>query len=344
MGTPARGSASEAARAEGRFFRSAVAGPAANLIIDRDAAGRFGISPADIDAAIYNQVGQRQVAQYFTAQRLSRDHGSAAGSADRAGAVQCRASGVAAHGQAGAAAPRSVKVDTAKTRSLAISHQGQFPASTISFNLSPGVSLGVATAAVERARQSLGMPATLQGSFQGNAQAFQESLKDQPVLILAALLSVYVILGVLYESYIHPLTILSTLPSAGLGALLALRLAGHDLDVIGIIAIILLIGIVKKNGIMIVDVALTLEREQRMDPEEAVRRASHQRAAADSHDYRVCVSGWPADDHRRRHGLGVSAAPGLGDRRWVDRVAGDDVVYYAGDLSVSRSDSAAVRT
>ncbi len=106
------------------------------------------------------------------------------------------------------------------------------------------------------------MPATLQGSFQGNAQAFQDSLKDQPMLILAALLSVYVILGVLYESYIHPLTILSTLPSAGLGALLRLRLAGHDLDVIGIIAIILLIGIVKKNGIMIVDVALTLERER----------------------------------------------------------------------------------
>jgi HAE1 family hydrophobic/amphiphilic exporter-1 len=170
-----------------------------------------------------------------------------------------------------------VKVDTQKTRSLSISHQGQFPASTISFNLSPGVSLGVATASVERARSSLGMPATLQGSFQGNAQAFQESLSNQPILILAALLCVYVILGVLYESYIHPLTILSTLPSAGLGALLALRLAGHDLDVIGIIAIILLIGIVKKNGIMIVDVALTLEREQHMDPEEAVRRASHQR-------------------------------------------------------------------
>jgi HAE1 family hydrophobic/amphiphilic exporter-1 len=170
-----------------------------------------------------------------------------------------------------------VKVDTTRTRSLSIQHQGQFPASTISFNLAPGVSLGLATATVERVREELGTPATLQGSFQGNAQAFQQSLKDEPMLILAALLCVYVILGVLYESYIHPLTILSTLPSAGLGALLALRLAGHDLDVIGIIAIILLIGIVKKNGIMIVDVALKLEREERLDPEEAVRRASHQR-------------------------------------------------------------------
>jgi HAE1 family hydrophobic/amphiphilic exporter-1 len=170
-----------------------------------------------------------------------------------------------------------VKVDTTRRRSLSIAHQGQFPATTISFNLAPGASLGAATAAVERARGALGAPASLQGSFQGNAQAFQQSLQDMPLLIMAALLSVYVILGVLYESYFHPLTILSTLPSAGLGALMALRLAGHDLDVIGIIAIILLIGIVKKNGIMIVDVALNLEREEKLDPEEAVRRASHQR-------------------------------------------------------------------
>jgi HAE1 family hydrophobic/amphiphilic exporter-1 len=251
--------------------------PAANLVIDRDAAGRFGISPADIDAAIYNQVGQRQVAQYFTQLNAYRVIMEAPPDL-QIGPELFNAVHLVSP-RTGRPVPLSslVKVDTLKTRSLSISHQGQFPASTISFNLAPGVSLGMATAAVERARLSLGMPASLQGSFQGNAQAFQESLKDQPVLILAALLCVYVILGVLYESYIHPLTILSTLPSAGLGALLALRLAGHDLDVIGIIAIILLIGIVKKNGIMIVDVALTLEREQRLDPEEAVRRASHQR-------------------------------------------------------------------
>ncbi len=170
-----------------------------------------------------------------------------------------------------------VKVDMSKTRAVSINHQGQLPAATLSFNLSPGVALGEATQLIEKAREELGAPATLTASFQGTAQAFQESLSSMPILILAALLSVYIILGVLYESYIHPLTILSTLPSAGVGALLFLRLGGYDLNVIGIIAIILLIGIVKKNGIMIVDVALKLEREEGMGPEEAVVAASHQR-------------------------------------------------------------------
>jgi multidrug efflux pump subunit AcrB len=139
------------------------------------------------------------------------------------------------------------------------------------------VALSQATQVVEAARDRLGAPKTLTGSFQGTAQAFQQSLADEPVLICAALIAVYVILGVLYESFIHPLTILSTLPSAGVGALLALKAVGQDLNVIGIIAIILLIGIVKKNGIMIVDVALRLEREGRLTAEEAVRQASHQR-------------------------------------------------------------------
>jgi HAE1 family hydrophobic/amphiphilic exporter-1 len=170
-----------------------------------------------------------------------------------------------------------IKVDTSKTTYVSVNHQGQLPAATISFNLASGVSLGEATKLIEQTKAELGAPATLTGAFQGTAAAFQESLSSMPVLILAALLSVYIILGVLYESYIHPLTILSTLPSAGVGALLFLRLGGHDLDVIGIIAIILLIGIVKKNGIMIVDVALKLEREEGMGPEEAVVAASHQR-------------------------------------------------------------------
>ncbi len=170
-----------------------------------------------------------------------------------------------------------VKFDSNATSSLSISHQGQFPAATLSFNLAPGVSLSQATQAVEAARAQMGAPPTLTGSFQGTAQAFQQSLSSEPLLIGAALLAVYIILGVLYESYIHPLTILSTLPSAGLGALLALKIAGQDLNVIGIIAIILLIGIVKKNGIMIVDVALRFEREENLSPEEAVTRASRQR-------------------------------------------------------------------
>ena len=249
----------------------------ATLTIDRDAAGRFGISPADIDAAIYNQVGQRQVAQYFT--QLNAYHVVLEGLPEMQGTPDLFNSIFLNSPRTGKPVPLSllVKVDTSKTRQTAISHQGQLPAATLSFNLSPGVPLGEATKAIEQAKAELGAPESLVASFSGTAQAFQESLSTMPVLILAALLSVYIILGVLYESYIHPLTILSTLPSAGVGALLALRLSGQDLNVIGIIAIILLIGIVKKNGIMIVDVALKLEREEGMGPEEAVIQASHQR-------------------------------------------------------------------
>jgi HAE1 family hydrophobic/amphiphilic exporter-1 len=251
--------------------------PSATLTIDRDAAGRFGISTADIDAAIYNQIGSRQVAQYFT--QLNAYHvvleapPSLQVSPDLFRDVYINSP------RTGKPVPLSslVKVDMSKTRALSIQHQGQLPAATLSFNLAPGVSLGEATQLIEKAKADLGAPATLGGAFQGTAQAFQQSLSSMPLLILAAMLSVYIILGVLYESYIHPLTILSTLPSAGVGALLFLRIGGHDLDVIGIIAIILLIGIVKKNGILIVDVALKLEREEGMGPEEAVVAASHQR-------------------------------------------------------------------
>ena len=250
---------------------------AVHLTIDRDAAGRFGISPADIDAAIYNQIGQRQVAQYFT--QLNAYHVLVEGppglqlSPSIFNAVYL----VSPLTQKPVPLSLLVKVDPNATASLSISHQGQFPAATLTFNLAPGVSLGQATQAVEKAREQLGAPATLDGGFKGTAQAFQESLSSMPLLIAAALLAVYVILGILYESYIHPLTILSTLPSAGLGALLFLKMAGQDLNVIGIIAIILLIGIVKKNGILIVDVALRYEREHHHSAEEAVAHACRQR-------------------------------------------------------------------
>jgi HAE1 family hydrophobic/amphiphilic exporter-1 len=170
-----------------------------------------------------------------------------------------------------------VKAAQSGTSSLTVNHQGEYPSTTLSFNLAPGVALSQATKAVQDARDQLGAPAALTGAFQGNAQAFQQSLSTEPVLILAALIAVYVILGVLYESFIHPLTILSTLPSAGVGALLALRFAGQDLNVIGIIAIILLIGIVKKNGIMMIDVAMRLERDEHLSAEDAARKASAQR-------------------------------------------------------------------
>ncbi|MGZ3346086.1 MAG: efflux RND transporter permease subunit [Caulobacteraceae bacterium] len=248
------------------------------LSIDRDAAGRFGINPSDIDASIYNSVGQRQVAQYFT--QLNNYHVVLEAPPELQSSPEALFSSIYINSpRTGKPVPLSmlVKVDTTKVRASVINHQSQLPAATISFNIAPGVSLGEATQLIEKAKEDLGMPETVVGAFQGTAAAFQESLSSMPILILAAMLSVYIILGVLYESYIHPLTILSTLPSAGVGALLFLRLGGHDLDVIGIIAIILLIGIVKKNGIMIVDVALKLEREEGMGPEEAVVAASHQR-------------------------------------------------------------------
>jgi HAE1 family hydrophobic/amphiphilic exporter-1 len=159
-------------------------------------------------------------------------------------------------------------------RPLSISHQGQFPAITISFNLAQGIALGQATEAVQKAMVDLGAPATLNSSFQGTAQAFQQSLGTVPLLILAALVVVYLILGILYESYIHPLTILSTLPSAGIGALAILMAFGFDFSLIALIGIILLIGIVKKNGIMMVDFAISAERDEHLPPIEAIRKAA----------------------------------------------------------------------
>ncbi|MDR3512464.1 MAG: efflux RND transporter permease subunit [Caulobacteraceae bacterium] len=247
------------------------------LTIDRDAAARFGILPSDIDTAIYNLIGQHQVTQYFT--QMNSYHVIVEAPPGAQATPAMFNSVYLLSPLTGKNVPLSffVKVDPTASASLLISHQGQFPAATLSFNLAPGVSLGQATKLVEQARERLGAPATLTGAFQGTAQAFQDSLSSEPILIAAALLAVYIILGVLYESYIHPLTILSTLPSAGLGALLALLAAGQNLNVIGIIAIILLIGIVKKNGIMIVDVALRLERDHGMSATDAVREASHQR-------------------------------------------------------------------
>ena len=156
---------------------------------------------------------------------------------------------------------------------LAVNHQGLFPAVTISFNLAPNTALGDAVTAIERATREIGLPAAIRGSFQGVAQAFQDSLASQPMLIAAALVAVYLVLGILYESYIHPITILSTIPSAGVGALLALLLYNTDLSLIAIIGIILLIGIVKKNAIMMIDFALEAERNEGKSPEEAIFQA-----------------------------------------------------------------------
>ena len=251
--------------------------PAANLTIDRDQASRFGIQPTLIDATIYDAIGQRQVAQYFT--QLNSYHvvmeALPALQADPALLDQIRLTSPVTGGQV----PLSLllKPDTSHTSALNISHQSQFPAVTISFNLAPGASLGAATTAINAMQSEIGLPGTVSGGFQGTAQAFQSSLSSQPILIAAALVAVYIVLGVLYESFIHPLTILSTLPSAGVGALLFLTLFGYDLSIIAIIGILLLIGIVKKNGIMMVDVALRLEREEGKSPDDAIFEACKMR-------------------------------------------------------------------
>jgi hydrophobe/amphiphile efflux-1 (HAE1) family protein len=247
-------------------------GPLLSAKVNRDAAARFGIQPQMIDDSLNDAFGQRQVAQYYTQRNtynvVLEALPSLQENASELDQIYLKSPAT------GQLIPLStlVTIDTDHTGPLSISHQGQFPAATLSFNLAPGVALSQAVDAIETARAELGAPATLIGTFQGNAQAFQTALASEPLLILAALLVVYVILGVLYESYVHPLTILSTLPSAGVGALIALWAGGFDLSVIGIIGIILLIGIVKKNGIMLVDFAISREREG-YSPEDAIREA-----------------------------------------------------------------------
>jgi HAE1 family hydrophobic/amphiphilic exporter-1 len=249
-------------------------GTTLTLTIDRDTASRYGIQPQLIDDTLNDAFGQRQVAQYFT--QVNSYHvvmeilPELQGKLDTLNKIYIKSP------TTGDQVPLSVfaKWSTVPVRPLSISHQGQFPATTISFNLAQGTALGQATEAITRAVSDMGAPATLNGSFQGTAQAFQQSLGTVPLLILAALIVVYLILGILYESYIHPLTIISTLPSAGVGALATLMLFGYDFSLIALIGIVLLIGIVKKNGIMLVDFAIAAERDEHLSSEAAIRKAA----------------------------------------------------------------------
>jgi multidrug efflux pump len=282
----------------------------ANLIIDRDTASRLGILPQAIDDTLYDAFGQRQVSTMFT--QLNQYHvilevdpqfrvtpddlkdiyvkssngASTTGSTGTgAPATSTSGAGISPNSTSATnASPSSVAGGTqvplsAFTRlelrnaPLAINHQGQFPVVNLSFNLAPGVSLGEATKAIEQAEQEINLPRSINTSFQGTAAAFHNSLSSEPWLILAAIITVYIVLGVLYESYIHPITILSTLPSAGVGAILALLITGNDLGVVALIGIILLIGIVKKNAIMMIDFALEAERVEHKPPEEAIYQA-----------------------------------------------------------------------
>ena len=251
------------------------------LVVDRDMAARYGVSQALIDTTLNDAFGQRQVSviynplnQYRVVMELAPEYWQ---SSEALKQVYISVPAlrlpfgkqIAVH-----QVPLSSLAGFAPTSTpLSVNHQGQFAAATLSFNLKPGTSLSTATQLIENTLRDIGVPASIQGSFQGSAKAFQESLRNQPFLILAALFSIYIVLGVLYESTIHPLTILSTLPSAGVGALLALMVCGTEFSIIALIGVILLIGIVKKNAIMMIDFALQAEREQGLEASEAIFQA-----------------------------------------------------------------------
>jgi hydrophobe/amphiphile efflux-1 (HAE1) family protein len=247
-------------------------GLAANLVIDRDTASRLGISAAAIDGVLYDAFGQREVStmytplnQYYVVMEVDPAFQR---SPDALNGIFLKSS-------TGSMVPLSAIAHFKDERaSLQVNHQGQYPAVTLTFNLAPNVALGDAVTALEKVQGELGMPSTVHPTFQGTAQAYQDSLRNEKWLILSAILAVYIVLGILYESFIHPLTILSTLPPAGAGAILALLLTGTELSIIALIGIILLIGIVKKNAILMIDFALQAERDQGLDPVEAIYQSS----------------------------------------------------------------------
>jgi multidrug efflux pump len=246
-------------------------GLAAYVTIDRDSAARLGISVGTVDNALYDAFGQRIVSTIFTQSNqyrviLEADPASYT-SVDSLASIYVPS---AAGGQVPLSAIARVNVEQ---RPLLINHLAQFPATTVSFNLAPGASLGAAVDAIEKVEHSLGIPDSIRTTFQGAALAFRNNLTNELLLLLAAVLVMYIVLGVLYESFIHPITILSTLPSAGIGALLALMLAGDDLTIIALIGIILLIGIVKKNAILMIDFAIEAQRSQGLSPREAIYQA-----------------------------------------------------------------------
>ncbi len=246
-------------------------GLGADLVIDRDTAARLGVAMADIDNTLYDAFGQRQVSTIFT--QLNQYH-VVMEVKPNFQTDPATLNDLYVKSANGTQVPLSELAHWEQTKAqLSIGHQGQFPSTVVSFNLAPGASLGDAVNAVRRVEQQIQMPNSINASFEGTAAAFQTSLANEPILILAALVTVYIVLGVLYESYIHPITIISTLPSAGVGALLALLITRTDFSVIALIGIILLIGIVQKNAIMMIDFALDAERNQGKPAEDAIFQA-----------------------------------------------------------------------
>jgi multidrug efflux pump len=290
-------------------------GLTAYVDINRDTAARLGVTPATVDDTLYYAFGQRIISTIFTQSSQERviieaDPKLIQSPADLSNIYLSTTAG-------GATPLTSLASITERTAPLQIVHVGQFPAANIGFDTAPGVALGAAVASIRQTEKDVGVPATLTTAFLGAANAFQASLGNELWLILAAIVTVYIVLGVLYESYIHPVTILSTLPSAGAGALLALMIAGQDLGVIAIIGIVLLIGIVKKNAIMMIDFALDAEREQGKSPREAIRQAAMLRfrpiimtTLAALFAALPLMLGWGVGSELR-HPLGVSIVGGL---------------------------------
>ena len=305
--------------------------------VDRDVASRLGISLSAIDQALYDTFGERQVATIYSPLTQYKVLLESTEHFEKGPEALAR---LYVTGADGVQVPLStVARFTERVAPLTINHQGQFPSVTLSFNLAPGSALSDAVEQVHRLRRELNVPVTVNGSFEGIAQVFEESLKSTPILILAAIFSVYVVLGMLYESYIHPITILSALPSAGVGALLALMLFGYNLSIIALIGIILLIGIVKKNAIMMIDFALKAEREQGMSPREAIHKACLLRfrpimmttfAAIGGGIPLALSTGVGAE---LRHPLGVSIVGGLLVSQWLTLYTTPVVYLYLARLS-----------
>ena len=308
-------------------------GLSVNVEVNRQLAARYGITPATIDNALYDALGQRIVSTIFN--QSSQYRVVLVAKPETLPNLQALGdlylpTQTGSTGQVPLRGIADIKVTQSP---LVISHLAQFPAVTVSFNLAPDASLSTAVDEIGRAEQAIHLPPSITTAFQGAAQAFQDSLSSEVFLLAAALVTVYLVLGVLYESYIHPVTILSTLPAAGLGALLALMIAGSDLDVIGIIGIVLLIGIVKKNGIMIVDFALEAERKHGKSPEDAIFEASMLRFRPDPHDDARRHARRPALARRQRHGLGAAPAAGTRHHRRPAGEPGTHLVHDAGHLS-----------
>ena len=314
-----------------------AAAPHLRIEIDRDAAARLGVSTQMIDDTLYDAFGQRQIATLYTSTNQYKVVMEVAPAFLHDTASLSK---IYVPGPGGVQIPlSSLAHQVSKLEPLSINHQGQFPAVTLSFNLPPGTALGQAVEAIQQAERELHLPATVQGAFQGAAQAFQSSLKSTPLLVAAAILVVYIVLGVLYESYIHPITILSALPSAGVGALLALMILHYDLTVIALIGVILLVGIVKKNAIMMIDFALQAERIHGKPPQEAIHEACLLRFrpimmttfAALFGSMPIALGGGAGSELRRP--LGVALVGGLLVSQWLTLYTTPVIYLYLERLS-----------